>query len=419
VIGDAALSERAGGTSYQTATGRPCPDPSVTPDCIPLSRPDGTLQRPGDVGWGAQSSISHTGVHWDLSVDFRARSPRLDLNDLGFLSEFNAYGGDVSLTYQQREPHGSVQNYNVGVAYAEQLTFDNLPTAQNGGLFGGLRFTNFWSLNATTVIGLPGRWDIFETGDGARLQRPPAVTSSISLQSDPRRKAMFFGAASVNRLLGRDGWGVTGSSQLTFSVIPTLQLDLSSQMSLNYQATRLWFPDGCYDDNGASCTPLSITRHYIFSDLDSGSLSFTSHAAYTFSPRLSLQGYAQLFMARGKFTDFASLTTMGVHPRLYLSDLHPQRHLSDLAPQQDPPSPLDPVARGDSDTAGNFQRVALNLNLVLRWEFFPGSALLFVYSRAQSGSPDLDGRSPRFTPGGLSVGPTEDVFLVKVSYFIR
>ena len=169
----------------------------------------------------------------------------------------------------------------------------------------------------------------------------------------------------------------------------------------------------CIDDIGNACTPLSMSRHYIFGQLNSGSISFTSHATYTFSPRLSLQGYAQLFMARGHFASFASFATLGLHPFVHLSDLHQQAHISEL------PMPPDPKLYSDGE--GDFQRVALNLNLVLRWEFLLGSALLVVFTRAQSGEIDGDitGLPPRFTPGGLSNGPTEDVFLIKLSYFMR
>jgi hypothetical protein len=411
VTGDATLSERVGGTSGQTDLGRPCP--STTDGCIPLSRPDGTLQRPGDVGWGVLSTLTHTGIHWDLFIDYRALSPRLDLNDLGFLPDFNLQGGFASLTYQQREPRGSVQNWSLGAGFEEQATFDNVVTAQNSGLFGALRFTNFWNLKGAVGYGLPGRWDVSETGDGARLQRPPSLSGNLVLQSDPRSKAQFLGGVSYYRRLGEPGWMSTASSQLTFNVIPTLQLDVSSEVNLSAQVPRLWFPDGCRDDAGDVCTPLSVTRHYIFGQLKSGSISFTSHAAYTFSPRLSLQGYAQLFMARGGFTSYARLDPPpGVHPQLRLDDLQPRLRLDDLRPHP----ALPPDVR---DGAGDFQRVALNLNLVLRWEFLSGSALLVVYSRTQSGNSLLAGSLPRFTAGGLSDGPTEDVFLIKLSYFVR
>jgi len=410
VANEGVVSERVGGTAYQTPEGRPCLQPTPMNGCIPLSRPDGTLQAPGDVGVGGRGSVNYTGVHWDLAVNYRAISPRLDLNDLGFQSDFNVIGGDATLTYQELQAHGPVQNYNFSVGFEELRTFDDVVTSRNIGLFGTIRFTNFWSLNAFTGIGLPGRWYVAETGDGASLERAPGRSLTLYLQSDTRSKVQFYGGAYVFHSVDQPMWTVMSMDQLTFNLIPTLQLDLSSQVGLTDQAPRFWFPDGCTDDLGNACTPLTMSRHYIFGQLNSGSISFTSHATYTFSPRLSLQGYAQLFMARGHFASFASTDTVGLHPFVHLADLHQQAHLADL--------PMPPAL---SDGDGDFQRVALNVNLVLRWEFLSGSALLLVYSRAQSGEIDGDimGRPPRFTPGGLSNGPTEDVFLAKLSYFMR
>jgi hypothetical protein len=411
VTSDAVVSERVGGSAFQTTSRRPCAQATAANGCLPLARPDGTMQRPGDVGWGVLSSLTHTGVHWDLAMDFRALSPRLDLNDLGFLPDFNVQNADVSVTYQHREPGGPVQSWSASAGFEEALTFDGVITALTGAFSGNVRFKNFWSLNVQASYGLPGRWDVYETGDGGRLQRPPGVAGAIYLQSDPRSKAQFYGGVSYNRRIGQPGRTGTATGKLTFNVIPALQLDLSSDLSLSAHVPRLWFPDGCSDDANNPCTALSDARHYIFGQLDSGSISVTSHAAFTVSPRLSLQGYAQLFMARGEFTGFSRIDTIGLHPELRLAALHPLPRLDDLRP--------DPFLDGDTDGDGDFQRVALNVNLVLRWEFLPGSALLVAYSRTQGSDSDLAGRSPRFTPNGLSIGPTEDVFLMKLSYFVR
>src|SRR5439155_9892243 len=150
---------------------------------------------------------------------------------------------------------------------------------------------------------------------------------------------------------------------------------------------------------------VSQDRHYRFGLLDSGSISLTGRAAYTFSPRLSLQAYAQLFLARGRFTSYFAAEKMGLAPRLRFSDLV-----------------ADPAFRGDSDADGvkddDFEDVALNLNLVLRWDYMPGAALLVVFTRAERGSVELRGAAPGFGLRGLPNGPTEDVFLVKLTYYL-
>jgi hypothetical protein len=66
----------------------------------------------------------------------------------------------------------------------------------------------------------------------------------------------------------------------------------------------------------------------------------------------------------------------------------------------------------------------LNLNVVFRWEYLPGSVLYLVYTRSQAGGlapPQYDGDGQRIRPsvldfGALGRGPIQDLFLLKLSY---
>jgi hypothetical protein len=63
--------------------------------------------------------------------------------------------------------------------------------------------------------------------------------------------------------------------------------------------------------------------------------------------------------------------------------------------------------------------VALNLNLVLVWEYRLGSTLSFVVTRSQQGLPPADGELAPATlvPERLLPGPATDAVLVKWNYF--
>ncbi|HVG63797.1 MAG TPA: hypothetical protein VNA24_34855, partial [Hyalangium sp.] len=73
------------------------------------------------------------------------------------------------------------------------------------------------------------------------------------------------------------------------------------------------------------------------------------------------------------------------------------------------------TAQADDD----FYDVALNLNLVLRWEYRLGSTLFFVYTRSQQGLPAPEGEAPPATllPRRLFSGPATDAVLLKWSYY--
>ena len=126
----------------------------------------------------------------------------------------------------------------------------------------------------------------------------------------------------------------------------------------------------------------------------------TLRASYTFTPELTLQAYAQLFLLAEHYSDFSTFTAgaPGQRARVRLGDL-----VAAPAPAANP----------------DVQQAALNLNLVLRWEFRLGSTLYLVYSRAQAPPATL-------LPGeesALDLRPilhgraAVDVLMLKISYW--
>src|ERR1051325_7864673 len=101
---------------------------------------------------------------------------------------------------------------------------------------------------------------------------------------------------------------------------------------------------------------------YVFGRLSARNVGATLRASYTFTPRLSLQAFGQLFLAAEHYRDFSTAAMTAVPSRI---------HLGDLTPLATPPTHAD------------FQQAALNANVVLRWEYRLGSTLFLVYSRSQ------------------------------------
>ena len=118
------------------------------------------------------------------------------------------------------------------------------------------------------------------------------------------------------------------------------------------------------------------------------------------TPRLTLQGYAQLFTSYGRYRSFS--VADGGDTRIGFGDLT-------RVPGATPAT----FAIDDPD----FRDVGLNVNVVMRWEYRAGSTLFLVYSRSQ-GEPGDGVEEPRsLRPQALAHGPTTDTFLVKWTYF--
>ena len=113
-------------------------------------------------------------------------------------------------------------------------------------------------------------------------------------------------------------------------------------------------------------------RPYIFGNLTAKSVGGTLRASYTFTPTLTLQTYAQLFLASGHYSNLEQVVPMRQADQ-------PVQHLADR--------------RTDGEhrrrTIADFEEAALNVNVVLRWEYHLGSTLFLVYSRSQIPTVDL------------------------------
>jgi hypothetical protein len=77
----------------------------------------------------------------------------------------------------------------------------------------------------------------------------------------------------------------------------------------------------------------------------------------------------------------------------------------------------DPAVSADP---GGFNVKQFRSNVVLRWEYRPGSALFFVWATGRSGSEPLEGdRSLSGNVRDLFDLRSDDTFLIKASYWIN
>jgi hypothetical protein len=154
----------------------------------------------------------------------------------------------------------------------------------------------------------------------------------------------------------------------------------------NHQVTDAQWVDRIEDGKGV---------HFVYGELDRRTLDLTTRARMSFTPELSLELFLQPFIAVGEYEEFKEL----VAPKTY-----------DFIPFA-------------LDENRDFHRRSLRSNLVLRWEFLPGSTLFVVWSQARSADlEDPTGEDLELNPlDRLRSSFTDDgsnVFLTKVSYWM-
>ena len=172
-------------------------------------------------------------------------------------------------------------------------------------------------------------------------------------------------------------------------------------------------------------------RQYIFAEVKQNSLDLTTRLNVTFRPNLSLQFYAQPFVATAGYhnlkelarassmdhilfgqTSASTLQCFDEHnaPLSCASSVGVATYVAD----PDGAGPLQPVRIANND----FNSRSLNGNAVLRWEYRPGSAMFFVWSTSCA----ADTGDPRFNAMSdvrrLCQGPSDNIFAVKDNYWV-
>jgi hypothetical protein len=347
---------------------------------------DGTVIRSGDLGNGGLVSLAKEGgahVVGDLQYDWAAR--KLDFNDLGFMQRQNLHHVQADLEYRTLDPWWKTVETHSRFEFYDRENFDGLGLGRAYQLNTNWTLANYWS-TFLEVHYRPAYFDDRELGNGTALEREGLIGVQYELHSDPRRRVQSDLVTTTQFL--SDGFHFDGYDILTARVLPQFDLEL--------------IPAASYTAGEPRYT--SITNapgQYLFGKLRASSVGVTLRATYTFTPRLTLQGYAQLFLAAGHYSDFSSFTAPpGVaHPEITLAQLMPA------------PTP---------GTNPDFQVGALNVNLVLRWEYRLGSTLFLVYTRSQS-PPRINlmpGQSAELDLSSIPRGPAADVILLKLSYWI-
>ena len=147
-------------------------------------------------------------------------------------------------------------------------------------------------------------------------------------------------------------------------------------------------------------------KKYIFATLDQRTLDLGVRTELTMNARLSLQLYVQPFVASGDYHSFKFLTRG----------------------RDDEFTPLDQLQyeagdnsyRAESLEFGNpdFNFRSVRGSAVVRWEFRPGSAMYVVWSENRSDVAPVGDFRFRRDFGSLPNAPSQDVFLVKFSYWL-
>lgn len=324
-------------------------------------------------GTGAAGKINFARIaseHWLWSISGDFTSKQYYINDLGFFFSPNDLGHVASLTYKEDAPATVVRSFRVSSGFHQRWDFDGANLFRGVRTNGELLFANYWRMTGSTELDF-GLYDHRETRGNGLYRKPANYSTSTYLFSDSRENVLIkFGQ--------RFNWN--GKKHRAFATEAGIEVRPLSWMR--------WGIEGQYQRSDAhEAWVENVGDAAIFGDRSTQQYDFTLRSTVTFTRELTLQLYGQLFLAKGHYENFRQL--LGT---------------SDFTPYGFTENP-------------DFNRQSFNTNLVLRWEYLPGSTLFLVWSQARFEDDSYYYSSFSSDFHDTFRAPPANVLLLKVSYW--
>jgi len=329
-------------------------------------------------------------------------SPGLELNDIGFLRQTDDINQLFWIGYSTPKPVGAFRRINVNFNEWMSWNFDGMFKYIGANTNMSFQFNNFWQVyygvnynsnsNSTSLLRggpvykLPGHiniWAGFETNDRKKLK----------LEWDIARNYSGFNYEN----------NIWSSLEIKYQPIDRLKLQWETaygidQNRLQYLSEEM--VDGEYE--------------YFLAEIKQQTMMMEFRVDFNFTPDLTLQYYGQPFISTGKYTNYKRATNTR-------SNDYYDRY-TNIYP--DANNNLDLNGDGEIDVEfedPDFKVVYFQSNMVLRWEYLPGSTLFIVWTQSRDDSDFKIDQMPFDFNNDFNhmfrIFP-HDIFLVKLSYRI-
>ena len=390
------------------------------------------------------TATSMTGANWRVQLDKRGGehwtgglwaaqvTSGFEVNDVGFSTTAERLDGGARISYREIQPGTVFRDYNITLmtyhnwsheALDDVWSADSWQRARMRGAYNlhtNWTFLNYWDLRANLSYS-PQAMSRSNTRGGPIMVDPGSHNVSVNFGSD-NRKAVSYGANVTRRFehLGRGGQ-LEVRGNINFQ--PSDNVQASLHPSWESSVTDAQY----VSSTGAVPYAPTYGSRYLFAELERRSFAMETRLDWTFSPTLSLQLFAQPLLSSGDYVRYRQLAQSESYD---FRELVPGTAVglpggavgcgADICAVDDRQHvDFDGDGIADYDFRDrDFNVRSLVGNMVLRWEYRPGSTLFLVWQRNQAeevwrGDFDLSRDA-----GALFGAPTHDRFIIKVSYWL-
>jgi hypothetical protein len=357
-------------------------------------------------GSGGRMQLMKQNGHWNFLGAVLWKSPGFETNDLGYMRVTDQILGVLWAGYNVFEPKGFYRSFNINSDFFGVTNFGGDPVGGGYEWNAHINLKNFWeawtggNLNIAQVS-----TDLLRGGPTMKL--PGSVNSRIGFNTDNRKKLVFTVFANGSKGYENNSHNLYTEMDITFKPSNFIVFTISPSFNKSFSELQYVTKESFNDKD-----------RYIFASINQKTISTSFRVNLNLSPNLTFQYWGQPFVATGKYFDHKFITEPMANryaDRFWIYSANQKTYDTDHYN-------IDENADGKTDyTIDNtdFNVKQFLSNLVVRWEYSPGSTVFLVWSQTRSyftdsGQMDFFNNLGDLFNKGKNV--PHNVFLIKFSY---
>jgi hypothetical protein len=357
-------------------------------------------------GAGGRMQIMKQNGHWNFLGAVLWKTPGFETNDLGYMRVTDQMLSVLWCGYNQFDPKGFYRSFNIN---SDFFAINNFGGNWLGGGYewnANINFKNFWNAWTGGNLNTPSSSaDILRGGPMMKL--PGSINSRIGFSTDSRKKLTFSVYANGSKGFNNNSNSVY--TEVDVSYKPSNYIVFTISPSYNRSFSELQY---------VAQTDFNGNPRYVFASINQKTISTSFRVNLNLSPNLTFQYWGQPFVATGKYYDHKFIMQPmadSYHSRFWT---YTPSQISDDGSQFN----VDENVDGKTDyTIGksDFNVKQFLSNLVVRWEYSPGSTVFLVWSQTRSyytDSGQMDFFNNVSDLFNKSKNVPHNVFLIKFSY---
>lgn len=357
-------------------------------------------------GAGGRMQISKQNGHWNFMGAVLWKTPGFETNDLGYMRVTDQILSVLWAGYNQFNPKGFYKSFNI-----------------NSDFFGVNNFGGNWvggGYEWNAHINLKNFWDVWTGGSlntsslstdmlrgGPMMKLPGSFNVRGGFSTDSRKKLVFNVFANGSKGYQNSSDNFYTEVGITYKPINFIFFTISPAYNKSYSELQY-----------VTQTSFNGNNRYIFASINQKTISTSFRVNLNLSPNLTFQYWGQPFVATGKYFDHKFIITPMANSYQDRFQTYSQSQISLSGDHYN----VDENLAGKTDyTIGksDFNVKQFLSNLVVRWEYRPGSTVFLVWSQTRSYNGDsgqmdfFNNLGDLFNKGNNT---PHNVFLVKFSY---